>query len=76
MAKLQSQQRKAQPKLATNQSQTLLKVRVCPPMIEFLAENFFLQLVYLADNLQQILLAKEVETAKQRRRAQWQVVKK
>ena len=53
-----------------------LLVREYPAKIYFLAGNLFLQLVYLADNLQQILLAKQVETAKQRRRVQKQEVKK
>ena len=41
VGKLQIQQR-AQPKLATNQSQSLFRY--------FLAENLFLQLIYLAGN--------------------------
>jgi hypothetical protein len=42
----------------------------------FLAGNLFLQLVYLAHNIKQILLSEEEETAKQRGTAQWHVIKK
>ena len=75
LAKLQFQWNKSQPKLATNKSQTSWRLEDVLQRFNFLQETYFYNWFLLADNLQQILLAKEVETAKKRRRAQKQVMK-
>ena len=69
VGKLQIQQR-AQPKLATNQSQSLF--RYIPRRFIFLQKTYFYSWFILQVTFDKFLLAKEVETAKRRRRAQRQ----
>ena len=69
VGKLQIQQR-AQPKLAANQSQSLF--RYIPRRFIFLQKTYFYSWFILQITFDKFLLAKEVETAKWRQRAQRQ----